>query len=82
VNKRNAKDTARYDFMESLANADNNCGWENFANSDVESATTQSFMCPIFGPGEFMNNRTKNGFACQVCRFEERGKRLMSVVIA
>jgi hypothetical protein len=29
-----------------------------------------------YSVGEFMNNRNqKNGFACQVCRFEERGKR-------
>jgi hypothetical protein len=30
--KRNAKDTARYDFMESLANALITTDWENFAN--------------------------------------------------
>jgi hypothetical protein len=34
------KDTARYDFMESLANALITTDWENF-NRSVESATTQ-----------------------------------------
>jgi hypothetical protein len=121
VNKKVCKkDTARYDFMESLANALITTDWENFANSERgisndsifqallqkdqpfrkghpsvsrkepkqeqqvaehESETTDR-ACVPYSVGEFMNNRNqKNGFACQVCRFEERGKRLMSVVI-
>ncbi len=46
---------------------------------DVE---TSNLGCAPQAVSEFMTDRRKkNGFACQVCKFEERGSRLMTVAI-
>jgi hypothetical protein len=106
-------DSARYDFMESLADDLLTMDWENFANSEsgisndsifqaiverdepalrtgnssrhktqeqkVETSTSSCVPC---GVRQFMTcNNQKNGFACQVCIFEERGRRIGSVVV-
>jgi hypothetical protein len=43
---------------------------------------TSNQGCVPYAYTEFMTNHSqKNGFVCQVCRFEERGKRLLSVDI-
>ena len=48
----------------------------------LENDSTSDFACAPIAYTEFMHNwNKKNGFACQVCKFEERGMRLGSVLI-
>ena len=110
------KKSARYNFMEALANDLIDTEWVNFANSEKgksndsmfdailnqgrplggahtsgnkhegegsqEDNDTSSFVCrPISVTAFIMDRNKKNGFVCQVCAFEKRGKRLLSVVI-
>jgi len=111
------KDTARYDFMDSLAEALLMTDWCNFANSEsgisndsifeailqqdqpsrkgnstrtkqpkgqavAQDFETHNLGCIPIAITEFMTTRNqKKGFACQVCKFEERGTRLMNVAV-
>jgi hypothetical protein len=111
------KDTARYDFMDSLADALIMTDWDNFANSEsgmsndsifeailqqgqpfqkgqltrtkkpkgqavAQDLETYNQGCVPYAVSQFMSDRNqKNGFSCQVCKFEERGNRLGSVAI-